>query len=62
MFLSEIPEEHKGLRSSENPEEHKMLMFLGSLRNIGAYVPHCHVTEEHMLCSLAPMSTRTYVL
>jgi hypothetical protein len=33
----------------------------GSPRNVSSYVPWCHMTEEHNLCSLVPMSTRTYV-
>jgi hypothetical protein len=36
-------------------------MFLGWLRNISSDVHRCHMAMEHMLCSSAPMSMKSYV-
>jgi hypothetical protein len=44
-----------------SPRNVSLVMFLGSPRNVSSYVPRCHVTEEHNLCSSAPMSMQTYV-
>jgi hypothetical protein len=36
-------------------------MFIGWSRNISSYIPQCHVTDEHNLYSLAPMSVQSYI-
>jgi hypothetical protein len=43
------------------PRNVSSVMFLGFPRNISSYVPWCHVSEEHNLCSSVLMSMRTYV-
>jgi hypothetical protein len=47
MFLNECPEEHKVYLPQGTLRDVCSVIFLGSPRNIRAYVTWCHMAKEH---------------